>query len=98
MAMEHPIPAAFILPMRGGALASRRHAAQAGTISPERNYSAAMQDSSKLDRTRRRAQKLQREAANCLTLAVRERSTDFAADLIEEASMLMRRVNELCGT
>jgi len=57
-----------------------------------------MQDSSKLDRTRRRAQKLQREAANCLTLAVRERSPDFAADLIEEASMLMRRVNELCGT
>jgi len=84
--------------MRGGALASRRHAADPGTISPERNYSAAMQDSSKLDRTRRRAQKLQREAANCLTLAVRERSTDFAADLIEEASMLMRRVNELCGT
>jgi len=56
---------------------------------------AAMQDPSKLDRTRR-AEKLQREAANCLSLAVTERSTEFAADLIEEASMLMRRVSELC--
>jgi phage host-nuclease inhibitor protein Gam len=57
---------------------------------------AAMQDPSKLDRTRRRAEKLQREATNCLSLAVTERSTEFAADLIEEASMLMRRVSELC--
>lgn len=47
------------------------------------------------DRARLRAEKLQREARNCLTLAVSEGSTDFAVDLIEEARMLIRRAKEL---
>ncbi len=42
-----------------------------------------------------RAEKLRREAANCLTLAVKEPSSGFAADLIAEAAMLLRRVREL---
>jgi hypothetical protein len=47
------------------------------------------------DRTRLRAQKLQREAENCLSLALSEPTATFAADLIEEAAMLIRRANEL---
>jgi rhodanese-related sulfurtransferase len=47
------------------------------------------------DRIRRRAQKLQREAENCLLLAIREPLSDFAADLIAEAEMLIRRAHEL---
>lgn len=43
----------------------------------------------------RRVEKLKREAANCLNLAVKEPSTGFAADLISEAAMLLRRVREL---
>jgi phage shock protein A len=47
------------------------------------------------DRARRRAEKLQREALNCLSLAVQEESPDFAAALIEEAAMLAKRAGEL---
>lgn len=42
-----------------------------------------------------RAEKLKREAANCLSLAVKEPTSGFAADLIAEAAMLLRRVREL---
>lgn len=42
-----------------------------------------------------RAEKLKREAENCLSLAVAEHSREFAVDLIEEAMMLMRRAREL---
>lgn len=47
------------------------------------------------NKSRLRAEKLKREAANCLTLAVSEKSTGFAADLIAEAAMLLRRAREL---
>lgn len=47
------------------------------------------------DRARLRAEKLSREAANCLSLAVTEASADFAADLIAEATRLARRAKEL---
>jgi len=46
-------------------------------------------------KSRARAEKLEREAANCLSLAVSEKSTGFAADLIAEAAMLLRRAREL---
>lgn len=46
-------------------------------------------------RARLRAEKLQREALNCLSLAVQEESPDFAAALIEEAAMLAKRAGEL---
>jgi len=46
-------------------------------------------------KSRVRAEKLEREAANCLSLAVSEKSTGFAADLIAEAAMLLRRAREL---
>jgi len=54
-----------------------------------------MSTTSIADRTRLRAQKLKREAENCLSLAVSEPSHEFAADLIEEAAMLMQRASEL---
>jgi len=47
------------------------------------------------DRARLRAEKLNREAANCLSLAVTQSSAEFAADLIAEAAMLVRRAREL---
>lgn len=45
-----------------------------------------------------RAARLHREALNCLTLAVRERADQFAAELIDEAVRLMRRSAELAQT
>jgi hypothetical protein len=47
------------------------------------------------NKSRLRAEKLKREAANCLNLAVSEKSIGFAADLIAEAAMLLRRAREL---
>ena len=47
------------------------------------------------NKSRLRADKLEREAANCLSLAASEKSTSFAADLIAEAAMLLRRAREL---
>ena len=47
------------------------------------------------DRARSRAQRLKSEAGNCLSLAVTERSTAFAAELIDEAVKLFRRADEL---
>lgn len=42
-----------------------------------------------------RAQRLHREALNCLQLAVGEKAESFAAQLIDEAVRLMRRSAEL---
>lgn len=47
------------------------------------------------DRAQSRAQRLKLEAGNCLSLAVTERSTAFAAELIDEAMKLWRRADEL---
>lgn len=42
-----------------------------------------------------RADRLRREAANCLSIAVRERDRRFTAELIDEAIRLTRRAREL---
>lgn len=42
-----------------------------------------------------RARKLKLESDNCLAIAIRERETDVAAMLIDEAAKLARRVKEL---
>ena len=42
-----------------------------------------------------RVEKLQREARNCLQLAVTEPAADFSADLIDEAVKLASRAREL---
>lgn len=49
------------------------------------------------DRLRDRAARLQREAYNCLAIAVAERDQAHAADLIDEAERLARRARELAG-
>lgn len=54
--------------------------------------------SSTPDRAQTRAERLQREANNCLALAVTERSLAFAVQLIDEAAKLYRRANELHET
>jgi len=45
-----------------------------------------------------RAQKLSTEASNCLAIAVRDSSTDFVAQLIDEAIRLAARARELRAT
>lgn len=42
-----------------------------------------------------RAIKLRKQASNCLSIAVREKTPDFAAELIDEAVRLVRRAGEL---
>ena len=42
-----------------------------------------------------RSAKLRQQANNCLSIAVREKTPDFAADLIDEAIRLVRRAHEL---
>jgi len=42
-----------------------------------------------------RSAKLRQQATNCLSIAVREKTPDFAADLIDEAIRLSRRAREL---
>ena len=42
-----------------------------------------------------RSNKLRQQASNCLTIAVREKAPDFAAELIDEAIRLARRAREL---
>ncbi|VVS96092.1 conserved hypothetical protein [Sphingomonas sp. EC-HK361] len=49
----------------------------------------------KADRNRDRAARLHREAANCITLAVRERDAAHSAELIDEAVRLERRSQQL---
>ncbi|WP_242186430.1 hypothetical protein [Sphingomonas sp. CARO-RG-8B-R24-01] len=49
----------------------------------------------KIDRSTSRATRLHREAMNCVTFAVRERDTEHAAELIDEAIRLKRRSSEL---
>jgi hypothetical protein len=46
-------------------------------------------------RSRSRALNLLRQAANCRALAFRERSAEFASQLIEEANKLTMRAQEL---
>jgi hypothetical protein len=42
-----------------------------------------------------RAARLHKEALNCLTIAIREETEEFAAQLIDEAARLIRRSSEL---
>ena len=42
-----------------------------------------------------RSAKLRQQATNCLSIAVREKTPDFAADLIDEAIRLAQRAREL---
>ncbi len=42
-----------------------------------------------------RALRLKTEARNCLTIAIRQRDTAFAGELIDEAMRLARRAREL---
>ncbi|WP_423604873.1 hypothetical protein [Sphingomonas sp. MS122] len=42
-----------------------------------------------------RAERLRREASNCLTIAVAQRDLAFAAELIDEALRLAGRAREL---
>jgi hypothetical protein len=42
-----------------------------------------------------RSAKLRQQATNCLSIAVREKAPDFAADLIDEAIRLAQRAREL---
>ncbi len=42
-----------------------------------------------------RSLKLRQQASNCLSIAVREKTPDFAAELIDEAVRLVRRAGEL---
>lgn len=51
----------------------------------------------KTDRARDRAARLHREALNCLTIAVGEKVEQHAAQLIDEAILLMRRSEELAS-
>jgi hypothetical protein len=44
-----------------------------------------------------RAHKLAQEARNCLTIAVGQQDTAFAADLIDEAMRLAARARELAA-
>lgn len=44
-----------------------------------------------------RARKLKTESDNCLAIAIRERDSDVAALLIDEAAKLARRSKELAG-
>jgi hypothetical protein len=53
--------------------------------------------SSRPDRAQTRAERLQREAGNCLSIAVTEQSLAYAALLIDEAAKLYQRANELLG-
>lgn len=46
-------------------------------------------------KVRDRADRLRTEAANCVTIAVREPTESFAAQLIDEAAKLMKRSAEL---
>ncbi len=45
-----------------------------------------------------RADRLRREASNCLTIAVAQRDLAFCAELIDEAVRLSRRARELAAT
>ena len=47
------------------------------------------------DRQRQRAEKLRREAGNCLGIAIATRDADTAAAMIDEASMLVGRAATL---
>lgn len=47
------------------------------------------------DRKRLRAEKLRREASNCLSVAIAERSDDHAAELIDEAVKLAQRARQI---
>lgn len=42
-----------------------------------------------------RAERLRREAGNCLTIAVAQKDLDFTAELIDEAIRLTQRAREL---
>ncbi|MDF0487181.1 hypothetical protein PX554_03485 [Sphingomonas sp. H39-1-10] len=42
-----------------------------------------------------RSNKLRQQASNCLSIAVREKAPDFAAELIDEAIRLAQRAREL---
>lgn len=44
-----------------------------------------------------RAHKLAQEARNCLTIAVSQKDTEFAADLIDEAVRLSARARQLAA-
>ncbi|MCP3729380.1 hypothetical protein M9978_02970 [Sphingomonas sp. MG17] len=44
-----------------------------------------------------RAHKLAQEARNCLSIAVGQKDSDFAADLIDEAIRLAARARELAA-
>ena len=69
-----------------------------GTFTTPGIFSEQMNADPSNDRTRRRAEKLQREAFNCLSLAIHETSPDFTAALIEEAAMLSKRASELSAS
>ena len=49
------------------------------------------------EKKRRRAARLQAEAANCVALAVTTDQTAFAAELIDEAMKLAKRSQEIGG-
>ena len=44
-----------------------------------------------------RADRLRHEASNCLAIAVGQKDSAFAAELIDEALRLMRRARELAA-
>lgn len=44
-----------------------------------------------------RAERLRREARNCLTIAVGQKDLDFTAELIDEAIRLTQRARELAN-
>ncbi|WP_343518252.1 hypothetical protein [Sphingomonas sp.] len=44
-----------------------------------------------------RAERLRREARNCLTIAVKQKDLDFTAELIDEAIRLSKRARELAA-
>lgn len=50
------------------------------------------------ERRRSRAARLQREAANCLGVAVTTAQPEFAAELIDEAIKLTKRSQEMADT
>jgi len=54
-----------------------------------------MTQPSKADRLRARAERLRREASNCISIAVAGRDPSHVASLIDEAALLARRAAEL---
>lgn len=65
-----------------------------GTRARVGHYHGMIQPS-KSDRLRARAERLRREAGNCISIAVAGRDPSHVASLIDEAALLTRRAAEL---